>query len=121
MLDRKTKGMLGEAAAVKHFVKEGYEVFLPFADNGEIDFVVRKNGQLQTVSVKATSSYWTVKSTQQIRYRVNLRTTSRSAVGYSEKLFKGADLLAVYILPLDKLVVLDGSSLVGRSEVSVDG
>lgn len=103
-MNRKLIGNIGEAKVLAHFVANGYQVYLPFQDNGEYDMVVSKDGKLQTVSVKATS----VKSGK--GYTVSLRTVSRRKDNnVTVKHFDNSvDILAVYIQPEDRVVIFKG-------------
>ncbi len=115
-MNRKLIGNLGEAKVLAYFVENEYQVYLPFQDNGEHDMVVSKDSKLQTVSVKSTS----VKSGS--GYLVQLRTVSRRKDnGVIVKKFDNSsvDLLAVYIQPEDRVMIISGLDVKATSAVVV--
>ena len=120
LMDRKTKGRLGEAKVLTHFVAEGFEVYVPFTDNSVHDLIVSKDGVVQTVSVKYTST----PSRKGTGWRVHLRQQSPLyGGGMAVRRFDptAVDLLAVYISPLDQVVVVPSSSIRGETETVVHG
>jgi len=102
-MNRKLIGNLGEAKVLAYFVENDYQVYLPFQDNGEYDMVVSREGKIESVSVKSTS----VKTGT--GYSVQLRTISRRKDNkVSIKHFDNSqvNILAVYIQPEDRVVIL---------------
>lgn len=113
MKDIRQKGLRAEAEVLAHFVREGIEVFLPYADNGEYDMVVLQDGVLRTVSIKYTSSQAPSGS-----WSVTLKNVSRrNHGGIHVKHFSGADIIAVYIGPEDRVVLIEGCT--NKSAVSI--
>lgn len=106
-MDRKTKGRLAEAAALKYFVSLGYEVYMPFCDNSKYDMLVVIAGRLNRVSVKFTS----VRAKTQSReaWSVKLCQTSRrnNGICHVDKFNPNDwDILAVYVGPRDEVVLI---------------
>jgi hypothetical protein len=103
-MDRKTKGRLAEVKVLSHFIEQGYEVYTPFCDNSKFDLLVYKDRQMQTVSIKYTSSKWPSGS-----WRVGLRQQSRRNNGEMRTQnfdHEANDLVAAYIGPEDRVVVI---------------
>jgi hypothetical protein len=116
-MERKKKGLLGEAKVLTYFIENDYEVFLPFADNGPYDLLVVKDKQIQKVSVKSTSSLASANT-----WSVELRTVSRrkdnkTTVTKIDK--QDLDLLAVYIIPEDRVIILDIKTIDSTSYVGI--
>jgi len=108
-MTRKEKGDLGEAKAMLYFVENGYSVFLPICHNLPFDFIVYKDQKMQRVSVKSTSS-----SGNRVSWCVGLRNVSRRNYGaVCVKLFNNqeSDVLAVYIIPEDRVVLFESLSI----------
>lgn len=102
-MDIKLKGRLAEAKVITWFVENGYEIYLPMQDCTAVDLIVMKDGVPSRVSVKYTS----FKENQ--KYRVKLSNVSRQRDGtHVERTFDASsvDLLAVYIGPEDRVVVV---------------
>lgn len=117
-MSRKINGRLAEAKVLCHFVEQGYDVYTPYTENSKIDLVVAREGKLFRVSIKYTSVQ---KPTG--KWRVGLRNMSRRndgkmAVDFFDK--DAYDYLAVYIGPLDKVVVVE-ATFDNRSEIAIDG
>ena len=110
-------GALGELAAMKHFLTLGYEVYTAVTDSSTYDIILAKDGLLQRVEVKTTAARtkndkgWVV---QLKRVRPN-KTQNKIHPFDSSRI----DLLAVYITPLDRVVVFDARDLHQRATLSV--
>jgi len=50
------KGNVGTSQAAHWFIRNGYEVSIPFGDCARYDMVIEKNGKFKTVQCKFTSS-----------------------------------------------------------------
>ena len=68
------QGLIGLSEAVSHFIKQGYVVSIPIADNQEYDLVVDIDGLLFKVQVK-TSAF----KANSGNYTVELRTRGGSS------------------------------------------
>ncbi len=115
-MNRKLIGNLGEAKTLAYFVENDYQVYLPFQENGEYDLIVIKDGKIQTVSVKSTS----VKSGR--GYSVSLRTVSRrkdNQIVVKKFNNTNIDLLAVYIQPEDRVVIINGLDIKATNSIVV--
>lgn len=108
-------GRLGEAAVLKHFVSEGYEIFSPLFGNTSIDLIVIKEGKVFRVEVKTT------KFAKGSSYEVQLRSSRPNRTGTTIRKFDGnrCDLLAIYVEPEDRVIVKTAKDLDGRSTISI--
>lgn len=117
-MDRRTKGNLAEAKALSYLVQNGYEVFLPFADNGSVDLIAIKDNIIYRVSVKSTSS-----RTKHGTWAVTLKTVSRRkdtvVVNQFDK--TKVDKLIVYVIPEDRIVELATTDLINKNQVTLPG
>jgi hypothetical protein len=114
-MDTGERGRIGEASIIKFFVEQGYSVFMPMFGNAPCDLIVTLNNEISRVEVKATG-YLKDKS-----YVVQLRSMRYNNTQTVSKKFDGSksDLLAVYIVPEDRVVLFESKELDGRSTLSV--
>lgn len=82
-MSHKKQGDLGVAAAIAHYMNQGYVVCFPLTDTARYDLVVDKNGKLYRVEVKTTLAV-----TNYGNYEVSLRTMggNRSWTGLVKKI-----------------------------------
>lgn len=110
-MDTNLKGNIGEANALKYFITNGYEVYLPFGTASKCDMVVIKENTISRVSIKTTSKFIRGK------YRVKISQGKLNKVEPFDK--NSSDLLFVYVLPLDKCIIYDSKSIVPKFELTV--
>lgn len=111
------KGSVGEIAAQLEFLKRGYEVYSPATDNTTFDFIVQKDGVLETVEVKTT----TVRTPNLTGWTVQLKSTRPNRSGNTIKMFDNTkmDYLCVYLEPIDKVIIMRASSIKARGALVV--
>ncbi len=102
-MDKGKNGALGEAAVLKELIKQGYTVFTQFDGKSPFDLVAYKDNVLYRVSVKSA----TIQKGK--GYDVELRQRGKDRSKDFDK--SAADILAVYIVPEDKVVLLETSSI----------
>jgi len=110
-MNRKTKGRLAEAKVLAYFIENEYEVYVPFSGISKYDFVIVKDGLTQRVSVKYTSvrkesGTWVVEMRQ-----ISRRNHCLNIDKFDCKQF---DIVAVYIGPKDKVVLVAASEVKPR-------
>jgi hypothetical protein len=110
-MDRKTKGRLAEVKVIAYLIENGYEVYVPFSNNSKYDVISFKEGVLKRISVKFTSikrksGAWDVEMRQIFRgnNRINIHKFDNTM----------CDLIAVYLGPLDKVLLIEASKATGR-------
>lgn len=110
-----TKGRIGEAAVVAHFIKNEYEVFLPAFGNSTIDLIIYKNEIYSRVEVKTCSNLIGDS------YQVLLRSVRHNTTSSTIKKFDGkaSDILAVYLVDEDRIVSFNSIELDGRSTINI--
>lgn len=110
------KGKFGESHVAAHFVAQGYHVFLPVFSYPECDMILMKDGEIKRVEVKTTSS-----PTRHGGWSVSLRRIRNNGKHTVVHKFDGAcaDLLAVYILPENRVEVFDPSRLHGTTNLTI--
>ena len=116
-MDRKTKGRLAEVKVLSYLIENNYEPFLPFSDNTKLDLIAVKDGKLNRVSVKYTATM-----ASKTTWRVVLTQVSRRNKGTVQvDKFDSSefDLLAVYIGPLDKVVLVDAKSFTNTAQLNL--
>ena len=102
-MDRKTKGRLAEAKVIAYLIENGYEIYLPFSNNSKYDVLAYKEGVIQRVSIKFTS----VKK-ESGTWKVEMRQIFRGngVININRFDSKEYDLIAVYIGPKDKVILV---------------
>jgi len=105
-MDRKTKGRLAEAKVISFLIENDYEVYIPFSNNSKYDVLAYKDGSIKKISIKFTSvkkpsGTWVVEMRQ--IYRGN------NIINIDKFDKTNCDLIAVYIGPLDKVVLVEPS------------
>lgn len=103
-MDRKTKGRLAEAKVITYLIENGHEVYLPFSNNSKYDLICYKDGAIKRVSVKFTSvkkksGTWKVEMRQIFRGNKIINVNKFDSKEY--------DLIAVYIGPKDKVILVN--------------
>lgn len=114
---RRTKGVIGELKVQQYFIEHGYEVYKSISDNSTFDILVALNGKVSKVSVKYTSV-----KTSSGRWKVELRSISRRNNGaVNVKYFDNLDIdiLAVYIAPEDRVVLMAGKAIQEKTALTV--
>jgi hypothetical protein len=111
-MDSNAKGNLGEAKALLYFTSNGYEVYLPFGTASKCDMLVLKDNITQRVSVKSTTS-----KSPSGRYKVRLRQSKMNEIKPFDNL--ASDLLFVYIIPEDNIVILESKSIANKNEIVI--
>lgn len=110
-MDRKLKGRLAEAKVVTYLLESGYEVYLPFSDNSKYDVLAIKDGAVKRISTKFTSvkkqsGSWVVEMRQIYR--------GKNIINIDKFDNTKCDLIAVYIGPIDKVVLVDAQKSTAR-------
>lgn len=111
-MDSNMKGNIGEAEALKYFIKEGYEVYLPFGTATKCDMVVIKDNILSRVSVKTTCS-----KVKNGKYSVRIRQGKlNKEIPFDNT---SSDILFIYVLPEDIVVILKSSEITAKMAIYV--
>lgn len=110
------KGRLGESHVAAYFTANGYDVFLPIFSYPEFDMVIHKEGKIQRVEVKATSSL-----AKNGNYQVSLRRIRNNSKKYTVHNFDNncADILAIYIVPENRVVLVDPKSFKAKTMLTI--
>lgn len=107
------QGNIGESKVLTHLLKEGYNVYLPFGTASKNDMVVEKDNKVERVSVKTAT-----RKIPSGKYRVKIRQGKMNKETPFDN--TGSDLLCVYIVPEDRIVVLKSSDIKNKSELFVE-
>lgn len=94
------QGNIGESIALKHFISEGYEVYLPFGTASKYDMIVVKDNIPQRVSVKTTT-----RKTKSGKWLVKIEQGKLKKMAPFDKV--NIDLLFIYIVLENRHVILD--------------
>jgi hypothetical protein len=108
-------GNLGELAVAKEFARKGYEIYMPVGDNATHDLLVAKDGKIYRVEVKSTSVIRGAGYVVQIK-KVRSNKTKSKITGFDNSL---VDILAVYIVPEDRVVLFDAKTVDVKSTLTV--
>lgn len=106
------KGNIGEAEALKYFLKEGYEVYLPFGTASKCDMIVTKDNITSRVSVKTTCS-----KVKNGKYSVRIRQGKMNKdIPFDNT---SSDILFIYVLPEDRIVILKSLDITAKMAIYV--
>lgn len=111
------RGVKGEALVLQHLIEEGYEVFLPFGGKTNTDLVAERDGTLYRVQVKSTS----VRKSSG-RYVVQIKKVRSNKTKNNITSFNNqdCDILAVAILPENRVILLDSKSILSKNMLTID-
>ncbi|MCA1841497.1 MAG: hypothetical protein LC723_14490 [Actinobacteria bacterium] len=116
-MDTVETGRCGEAKIVAHLVVNGYEVYSPLFGNTSCDLIVLKDSKIYRVECKTTAF-----TRESGRYEVQLRSVRHNKTKNTVHKFDASksDLLAIYIAPEDRVIILNSIDYDGRSTVSFE-
>lgn len=111
------KGTVAELKVAAHYAALGCEVYTPVGGKTSCDLIIIRDGTMHRVEVKCTATVAAGCSS----WAVSLRQIRPNRTGNTVKKFNAnqCDLLAVYILPEDRIVEFDASTLDGRSSLNI--
>ena len=115
-MDRRQKGILGEAKVLLYFIEKGYEIFLPYSDGTPFDLIITKDNKIYRVSVKYTSR---ATSTSWIVSLKNVSRRKDNAIALKKFDNTECDLVAIYNGIENKILVLDALKIQTKIEISV--
>jgi len=104
-------GALGEAAVLKELIKQEYTVFTQFDGQSPFDMVAYKNNVLYRVSVKST------KSLNNNSWQIELRQRGLNRSSYFDP--DASDILAIYIEPEDRVILLESKSITSKRSINI--
>lgn len=116
-MNRQKLGNIGEARVLAHLLLQDYYVFMPFSDNGPVDMIALKDNVTYKISVKGTST-----QNKSGSWQIELRTVSRrkdNTCKITKFDSSTCDILAIYIEPLDKIVLIDTKTIEAKSAISI--
>lgn len=112
-MDSNLKGNIGESAALAYFIKEGYEVYLPFGTATSCDLIVMKLGVVSRVSVKTTSS-----KHKNGKYKVRIRQGKlNKQIPFNND---ASDILFIYIQPENRYCILFSKDVKTGFELTIE-
>lgn len=109
-------GAIGEIAVTKHFLEQGYEVYSPINENAIYDLLVVKEDLVYKVEVKSTTVIRNNKYIVQLKRVRSNKTTNRIIYFDNTKV----DFLAVYSVTDDVVIVLKGSDISSKTELTIE-
>ena len=116
-MDNKTYlGSLGEAKVISKLTEEKFHIFSQITGKAPFDLIAVKENLLFRVSVKSVE-----KSDKYNNYVVQLKSVRSNR--HTNKIINfdntSCDLLCVYIVDLDKVVILDAKQITAKSALSL--
>lgn len=117
-MDQKSKiSALGESLVIAEFIRRDYDVFTQFSGKEPFDMAVHKEGKLYRVEVKSTSN----RTKEDRGWKVQLRKSRSNLTETKINKFdpNSCDILAVFIEPVNKIVILESSNITVRSELTI--
>lgn len=110
-------GSLGKSRTISELIRNGFDIFTEFEGKAPFDLVAHKDGELKRIEVKSTqrrTKYDTGWEIQIKRVRPNRSETVIHNFNSSQ-----CDILAVYIEPLDKVLLLDSSKIKVKTMLTI--
>lgn len=117
-MDNKTwVSSLGESRVVSELIRQGYEVFTQLSGKSSIDLIAYKENILSRVQVKATST----RTKANTGWSVQIKQVRPNRKSNKIKKFDSTtcDILAIYIQPLDKVVLMKSSEIKVTSALTI--
>src|SRR5262245_38657097 len=113
---KRNSGVLGEAKVLAYLIDQGYEVFTQFSGKAPFDFVAYKDDKLYKVSVKST-----MYKSRTGNWVAHLRhvSTRRKDVVYKHFDNTSVDFLAIYIIPEDRVILIDAKTVRVRTALNI--
>ena len=106
------QGNTGEAKVLSYFINEGYTVYLPFGTAAKNDMIIEKNNEIKRVSVKTSNTKYKTG-----KYRVRIRQGKlNKQIPFDNK---STDILAIYIIPEDRVVLMNSNDIKSGFELSI--
>ncbi len=115
-MDDKTKyGALAEAKTVAYFLEREFEVYTSFTGKADVDLILCKDGTLTKVSVKSTTKI--VGNVARVQLKsVRANRTINKIKNFNPDSY---DILAVYIVPIDKLKIFNAKDIKDSTQMSI--
>lgn len=117
-LDTNAKGSIGELEIAAELMRRGYAIYFPLGSKVSFDLVAVKDNKLFRVSCKATAAVGPSGG-----YRVELRSIRVRRSGNQIRKFSSrcCDILAVYIIPEDRVALIDPLTVKAKHCIIVRG
>lgn len=116
IMDDKTYiGANAELKAISYFARIGYDIFTQFSGKAPFDFVAHKDGIMLRVEAKGT-----VSTNRYGSYVAQIRSVRSNKTSNTIRHFDSGscDVLAIYILPTDELLLLNPAKYHGMGSVT---
>ena len=107
------QGNIGEAKVMNYYIANGYTVYLPFGTAAKNDMIIEKDNVVQRVSVKTANT-----KNKSGKYRVRIRQGKLNKQTPFDK--TSCEILAIYILPEDKIIFKPSSEITTGFEIYID-
>lgn len=101
-----------------YLMGESYEVYLPLGGKTSCDLIALKHGHLHRVEVKSTAT-----KRPSGNWAVMLKSVRHNRTQNKIKLFNAdaCDMLAVWVAPLDRVVLIEPQTVHGKGETTILG
>ena len=110
-------GILGESRAITELIKQGYEIFTQFSGKAPFDFVAYLDGECKRVEVKSTSRRTKYDTGWEVQLKKVRPNSSRNVITNFDN--TSCDILCVYIVPLDIVVVYNSSDIKAKTSMAI--
>ncbi len=111
------QGILGESRVIVELIKQDYDVFTQFSGKSPFDIVAYKDDVLYRVEVKSSAC----RSRSDTGWEVQLKRIRPNRSGNTIHKFDNSscDILAIYIEPIDKVLLLNASEISNKSMLTI--
>lgn len=116
MDDKTWIGACAESAIIADLTKKKYDIFISATGKSECDLISVKDNKINRIQVKGCNSKSRTGS-----YSVQLRSIRSNKTSNIIKKFDASksDILAIYIIPLDKIFYFDSLNLDGKNVLTI--
>ena len=110
-------GTVGKIRIISYFIEKGYDVFIEVDGKSPFDIVVHKEGLLERVEIKTTSTRCRSKRGWVVQLKKVRSNKNRNKITSFNP--NQCDLVAIYIRPKDKVVILKSKEIEAKSTINV--
>lgn len=109
-------GSLSEIKVAAVFAERGYDVFVPWGGKTKADLLVELDGEIKRVQVKGCANESKAGNWEVHLKSVRPNKTQNKIINFNSD---DCDVLAVYIVPEDRVVLIDATTITAKSMMTI--
>lgn len=120
MKNTSINGRLGEIKVATYLMSKGFDIFIPFGSSTEVDLVGIKNRRVFKIQVKSTKTRERTNKNSWVVQLKSVRSNTSNVIinNYDNSKY---DLLAVYIIPEDRIRIFLSKNINNKSSIQIKG